>query len=278
MKLFAPAKINLMLHVIGRRDDGYHVMQSVMGFADVGDILEAVPADTYSLTIDGPFAAHAPLDDTNLVTRAVQAMEAQAERRAEMALTLIKYLPASAGLGGGSADAAAAMHLLNAAWSHPFDEAALQQIGLQIGAELPICIVSKDGWVEGVGDRVTPQHIDVMHGVLIWPGQGLATAEIFGAYKNADTVFSNPITQPEGVTIDWLANTRNDLMPHSIAALPAVADALEALADCDDCLLARMTGTGACVFGLFSDRDVANKTAAMLAAAYPAWWVKAFSL
>ena len=278
MKLFAPAKINLMLHVIGRRDDGYHVVQSVMGFADTGDIIEAIPADTYSLAINGPFAAHAPLDDTNLVTRAIRAMEAQAGRRAEMTLTLTKHLPASAGLGGGSADAAAAMHLLNAAWGHPFDEAALQQTGLQIGAELPICLVSKDGWVEGVGDKVTPQHIDVMHGVLIWPGQGLATADIFNAYKNAGTAFSSPIVPPEAVTIDWLANTRNDMMPHAIAALPAVADALEALADCGGCLLARMTGTGSCVFGLFEDRDVANKTAALLAAAYPEWWVKAFSL
>ena len=278
MKLFAPAKINLMLHVIGRRDDGYHVVQSVMGFADTGDILEAVPADTYSLAINGAFAAHAPLDDTNLVTRAIRAMEAKAGRRAEMALTLTKHLPTGAGLGGGSADAAAAMHLLNAAWGKAFDEDALQQIGLQIGAELPICVVSKDGWVEGIGDKVTAQHIELMHGVLIWPGQGLATADIFAAYKNSDSVFSDPVTQPDCVTIDWLANARNDLMPHSIAALPAVADALEVLADDEGCLLARMTGTGSCVFGLFSEREAANRTAAIVAAAYPAWWVKAFSL
>jgi len=278
MKLFAPAKINLMLHVVGRRDDGYHFVQSVMGFADTGDILEAIPADTYSLTINGQFAAHAPLDNTNLVTRAIRAMESKAGRKAEIALTLTKCLPAGAGLGGGSADAAAAMHLLNAAWRQFFDEGTLRKIGLQIGAELPICLVSKSGWVEGIGDKVTPQHIDVMHGVLVWPGQGLATAKIFGAFKNTDACFSNPVTQPDCVTIDWLANTRNDLMPHSIAALPAVADALDALGNCDDCLLARMTGTGSSVFGLFSDRDAANKTAAMLAAAYPAWWVKAFSL
>ena len=278
MNVFAPAKINLMLHVTGRRADGYHFLQSVMAFTDLGDTLELVPAPAYTLTIDGPFAAHAPDDGRNLVTRAVRLMEAEAGRDAPWAVRLTKNVPAGAGLGGGSADAAAVMHAINRAWGDMFSLQKLQETGVHIGAEIPVCLAAQSCWVTGIGDTVEPLGVGRLHGVVIWPGQMLATADVFRAFAASGHTYSGICDAPDHVGHDWLAQAGNDLEETACTLLSDIRVALDAMAAQADCRLARMTGSGSSVFGLFDDAATAVRAAQKLSAAHPQWWVRDFSV
>lgn len=270
MRFFASAKINLTLHVTGRRPDGYHLLHSVMAPCDIGDVLHADPADAYSLTVEGPFAAHAPLGEGNLVTRAIRTMEARAGKSACMSYRLRKNVPAGAGLGGGSADAAAAMHALNAVWGTPFSMDDLCGMGLSIGAELPFMLRGVSALVEGIGERQTPFDVPSMPAVVVWPAVPLATADVFRAYAAGGHAFS--VGSVDG---DWLLQGRNDLHEAALSFTPLVATALGALADCEGCTLSRMTGSGSSVFGIFADMDAALHAAAKISGANPLWWVRA---
>lgn len=270
MRFFASAKINLTLNVTGRRADGYHLLHSVMAPCDIGDVLHADPADAYSLVIEGPFAAHAPLGENNLITRAIRAMEARAGKPACMSYRLRKNVPAGAGLGGGSADAAAAMHALNAVWGTPFSMDELCAIGLSIGAELPFMLRGVSAVVEGIGEKQTPFDVPSMPAVVVWPSVLLATADVFRAYASGGHAFTAGST--EG---DWLLQGRNDLFEAALSFTPLVATALGALSDCDGCRFSRMTGSGSSVFGMFADMDAALHAAAKISGANPSWWVRA---
>lgn len=275
----APAKINLFLHITGRRDDGYHTLQSLMAFCDVGDGLDIVPAPKFRLTVTGPFAdACGPVAD-NLVTRAAKAMEEAADRAAAISVTLHKNLPPGAGLGGGSSDAACVMQALNRLWGQPLRTHTLKSIGLKLGAEMPVCLEGRPCLVEGAGEIITPvPDLPALHGVLVWPGKPLKTPDVFRAFTDAP-VYSNPAGF-SGPQDDWQAvinATGNNLTAAAASLLPDVQDALASLGKAGGKAV-RMSGSGSTCFGLFDTRNVADTVARDMAAAHPQWWVRAFSL
>lgn len=269
----APAKINLFLHVGARGADGYHPLVSWVVFADVADRLRAAPAGALSLAIDGPFATGLPADADNLVLRAAAALAPG--RGAALALT--KNLPVASGIGGGSADAAAALLLLDDFWGLRRGADALAQIGLALGADVPMCLAGEAALAEGRGERLSlAPRAPALDLVLVNPGLPAPTAEVF-ARLTARTGATRP-SLPAAVAdareaAAALAPLRNDLETPALSLAPAVADVLTALRRTDACLLARMSGSGATCFGLYPDAESAARAAAALAAARPDWWV-----
>jgi 4-diphosphocytidyl-2-C-methyl-D-erythritol kinase len=269
---FAPAKINLTLHVTGRRDDGYHLLDSLVVFADVGDELFAEPAAELSLALAGPMAGRVPEGGDNLVLRAAR-MVCPPGRGA--ALRLHKALPVSAGLGGGSADAAAAVRAIAALYGLPLPDAAALA---PLGADVPACLAARPVRMCGIGERLHPVAIPPLHFVLVNPGVSLSTPEVFTALEkkeNAPMPEEFPAWPDAASFCRWLAARRNDLETPACALAPAVGDVLARLDETEGCLLARMSGSGATCFGLFGDAAAARRTAEELARAFPGWWVRA---
>lgn len=269
----ARAKVNLFLHVTGRRADGYHLLESMVVFPALGDRLEAEPSARLSLTIDGPFAAALGAGADNLVIRAAAALSAG--RGA--ALKLTKSLPVAAGIGGGSADAGAALRLLTRLWGESADAAAAAAPAL--GADVPMCLGQQPALVFGAGEMLTPAPgFPGFAIVLANPMRPLATAEVFAALETR----ANPPAPavPERFAsladlADWLRALRNDLEGPALARLPVIGGMLAAIAGTDGCRLTRMSGSGATCFGLYDDLDAARRAADDLRAAEPAWWVAA---
>lgn len=276
---FAPAKVNLALHVTGRRGDGYHLLDSLVVFVAAGDWLETGPGETLTLTLKGPRAAGVPIEG-NLVLRAAAALGLAAGRPGLGAsLTLDKHLPAAAGLGGGSSDAAAAMRALNRLWNLGLDTAELTAIGAGIGADVPVCVAATSARIQGIGERVTPLPVlPEMHLVLANPARALVTASVFAglAQPNNSGLPGLP-GRWHGLDhlVDYLSGCRNDLAAPAMVAEPAVADVIAALTAEPACLLARMSGSGATCFGLFATAEAAAGASAAVAREYTDWWVKA---
>lgn len=274
----APAKVNLFLHVTGRRADGYHLLDSLAVFGPAADALHAAPADGLSLTLEGPFGASLEAEPENLVLRAARHLAAAAGIEPRAALRLEKRLPVASGIGGGSADAAAALRLLDRLWGLGFGAARLREIGAALGADVPVCIESRPARMGGVGEAISPAPVLPECGLLLVnPGVALATPAVFRARSDD---FSPPAALPAG----WpdaaamardLASLRNDLEAPAITLCPQVAEVLAALAALPGCLLARMSGSGATCFGLFADAPAARRAAALLPRG---WWREAGGL
>jgi 4-diphosphocytidyl-2-C-methyl-D-erythritol kinase len=272
---FAPAKVNLALHVTGRRADGYHLLDSLVVFAGVGDRVSVAPADQLSLSIIGPQAGHLPVTDDNLVLRAARTFGMDTGAL----VTLEKHLPIASGIGGGSADAAAALRALSAFWGQPLPEAAIQ---LALGADVPVCAAGRPARMAGVGEIVTtlPHPLPPAWLVLVNPGIALPTPTVFAALTNRD----NPAlpAMPHWPTAqelaDWLHGTRNDLEGPAIATAPVIAVVKAAIAATEGCLLARMSGSGATCFGLYGSEEAAFAAADGLRMANAQWWVAAAPL
>lgn len=280
----APAKINLALHVVGRRPDRYHELESLVVFADLCDELEAERAAVDRLTITGPFAAGLGTGESNLVTRAVTAFRNRFPGLVEggVALTLRKNLPVAAGLGGGSADAAAALRIMAAMASSPVAAAEIMDLAAGLGADLPMCLVGRPAVVTGVGERVAPlASFPPCHVVLVNPLVPVITADVFRRLENHRNPvlprLPDPLTRPAQLGI-WLAETRNDLEPPAIALVPAIGELIERLGGLAGCMLARMSGSGATVFGLFGSSALAHQAAHDLRSAHPEYWVAAAPL
>lgn len=280
----APAKVNLFLHVTGRREDGLHELQSIFTFCTVGDCIRLSPAPRTRLDITGPFAgelaAAGGLPDGNLVTKAERLLrKAHGRDLPKVRIELEKNLPVGAGIGGGSADAAAGLKALIDYWGLVLGDAALGEIALALGADVPACLSSASSWVEGVGEDIRRlEPFPVLYGVLANPGRPLATAAVFKAFAEAGTPFSALLPPWPGggrdSLLDFLAATRNDLEPFARALVPDIGDVLAVLAAQPKCLLARMSGSGATCFGLFEDVGAAGAAAAAISAARPDWWVE----
>jgi 4-diphosphocytidyl-2-C-methyl-D-erythritol kinase len=277
----APAKVNLALHVTGRRPDGYHELDSLVVFADLGDELSAVPAPADSLTIEGPFAAGLPNGPGNLVMRAVSAFRAACPGMLPqgLKLRLEKILPVAAGLGGGSADAAAALRLLAGLASRPVPEAELLKIATALGADVPMCLLSRPARVRGVGERITPlPGFPPVHLVLVNPLRPVLTADVFRRLVQRDNPglpdLPEPLTRPAQLGI-YLAETRNDLETPATELVPAIGEVAAMLARMPGCMLARMSGSGATVFGLFGASAQAHQAAHELRAQWPGYGVAA---
>jgi 4-diphosphocytidyl-2-C-methyl-D-erythritol kinase len=285
-RVAAPAKLNLYLHVVGRRDDGYHLLDSLAAFAAVGDELTFAPAADLSLAIDGPFARDVAADDSNLVLRAARALAADSGREPAAAIRLTKRLPVASGIGGGSADAAAALRGLDRLWGTDLAHARLARIALELGADVPVCLAGAPSFFGGIGEEITPAGpLPPAHLVLVNPGQPLATAAVFRAraaspagtrYSGADRWTAAPSDAVE--LAGMLATRRNDLTDAARSLVPAIANALTILEQQPACLIARLSGSGATCFGLFESRGAAREAAAAIAALRRDWWVVATHL
>ena len=267
VRVAAPAKVNLTLHVTGRRDDGYHEIDSLVTFAEVGDVVTVERADVTTLDVDGPFADGVPRDDGNLVLRAARLMGVTAR------ITLTKNLPPASGIGGGSADAAATLKGLSDLYDMPLPDHAA---AATLGADVPVCLAGGLARMRGIGERVerlgpVPATLPML---LVNPGVAVSTPEVFARLERRD----NP-AMPEVVPScdddafhPWLAEQRNDLEAPAIAAAPVIAEVLDLLGRQAGVGLARMSGSGATCFALFPDRR--DMAAAQLAVrrARPDWW------
>lgn len=265
---FAPAKVNLCLHVTGRRPDGYHLLDGVVVFPRVGDLIEARAGEP-SLRIGGRFAAQLDPAADNLVRRAAALMGASG---VEIALT--KSLPVSSGIGGGSADAAATLRLLHRMLGSPLPP---REAVLALGADVPVCLRSVACRMSGVGERIAPIATPEFWMVLVNPGAALATKEVFSRLRAVDnpSMPGDPGWDRFDGMVDFLKAQRNDLEPAAIALEPGIASVLDAISRQPACRLARMSGSGATCFGVFGDERSARAARAELEAANPGWWVAA---
>jgi 4-diphosphocytidyl-2-C-methyl-D-erythritol kinase len=281
-RAFAPAKINLFLHVGPPGADGYHPLCSLMAFADVGDWLEARPADALKLEIVGPYGPALGDDIDNLVLRAAWALAAQAGGKAPGAyLKLEKNLPVASGLGGGSSDAGAALRLLRETLSVKISDADLQDVAASLGADGAACLWGRPVLAQGRGERLSAApEFPVLDAVLVNPGVESPTPEVYRGFDDVGA-FGNvePPSMPEtfanaAAMAAWLAAQRNDLETPAIALAPEIGEMLQVLGEAQETLLARVSGSGATVFALCAGEAEARRLAARLEAEAPHWWVR----
>ncbi|MDY8107919.1 4-(cytidine 5'-diphospho)-2-C-methyl-D-erythritol kinase [Fulvimarina sp. 2208YS6-2-32] len=279
-RIAAPAKVNLALHVVGRRDDGYHSLESLVVFAaGVADALSIGIAEADDLLVEGRFAQGVPTDGRNIVRKALLLARAEAAcigmTIPPLAIRLTKNLPHAAGIGGGSADAAALLRFLCA--DRPDLRKRLASGASRLGADVPMCLAGTPTLAHGVGDVLTPvamSHMPAM--VLVNPGRPVETPAIFKALRNRDNAPLPPLpaaglSDPD-VLFDWLDRARNDLQETAISIEPTIREACRTL-NAHGARLARMSGSGATVFGLFDSGTAAGQCADTVRAARPDWWV-----
>ena len=278
----APAKVNLTLHVLGRRaGDGYHELESLVAFAGTADRLTLDPGAALGLTVSGPTAGPAGPTDDNLVLRAARGLAARVPNLRLGAFHLVKRLPVAAGIGGGSSDAAAALRLLACLNDLPLNHAALIAAARETGADVPVCLDPRARMMRGAGEEIGPVlRLAPLPAVLVNPGVPVPTAPVFKALGLTVGQTLDGAAHPDvagGLGADALvavlAPARNDLEAPALTVAPVIGEALAALRARDGCRLARMSGSGATVFALFADRRAAVRAAAALRAARPDWWV-----
>jgi len=282
LSVFAPAKINLFLHVGAPGPDGYHPLCSLMAFADVGDRISAYAADALEVRVSGPFSGALAGEGDNLVLSAARALLARARGpKRPVGLLLEKVLPVAAGLGGGSSDAGATLRLLREVLEIRLDDAALEAVAAELGADGAACLWGRPVLAEGRGERLSPAPgLPVMDAVLVNPRVPVSTPEVYRAFDAAGG-FSDvaPPPMPEAFenveeVAAWLAYLRNDLQGPAVVLAPEVGDVLATLADEPETLLARMSGSGATCFALCAGDYEAGSLAERLEALRPNWWIK----
>jgi 4-diphosphocytidyl-2-C-methyl-D-erythritol kinase len=285
----APAKVNLTLRVLGRRADGYHELESLVAFAkggaNCGDRLSFAPGDKLTLAVSGARAAQAGEAADNLVLKAARALKARIPSAALGAFHLDKDLPVAAGLGGGSADAGAALRLLARANGIAGDDPRLHDAARATGADVPVCLDPRPRLMRGVGEKLSgPLVLPPLPAVLVNPGVALATKLVFAGWK---PVAEPPVVFDPGVVaretsadqfLQYLATQPNDLEDAAMMLAPAIADVLAALRALSGCRLARMSGSGATCFGLFSSTAAAATAAVNLQAKHSSWWISETAL
>ena len=281
---FAPAKVNLALHVTGQRADGYHLLDSLVVFADAGDRLTFSPSGDDRFTVSGPFGASLPTDASpktgNLVLRARDALRAEAQGQGAFAppvhIHLEKNLPVASGIGGGSADAAATLRGLWKFWGLALDRPALHRIGVALGADVPMCIESRPLLARGIGEAITLiDDFPELYLLLVNPLVEVSTPAVFDRLEKKDSPgFDVPA---EGAPLEqWLGTlgaTRNDLQTPAEDLEPAISEALKLIRAADP-MLARMSGSGATCFGIYRTRAGLDRARAKLEAARPGWYVQ----
>jgi 4-diphosphocytidyl-2-C-methyl-D-erythritol kinase len=276
----APAKVNLTLRVLGRRPDGYHDIESLVAFADVNDRLSFAPDNQLKLNVTGPRAGHTGEDAENLVLKAASALAARIPGLTLGVFRLQKNLPVAAGLGGGSSDAAAALRLLARANRLAADDPRLYEAARATGADVPVCLDPRSRLMRGVGNILSaPLDLPRLWALLVNPGVTLATRLVFSRWTPSpnrsppDAVAALSEPQRGEQLLDWLAGQANDLEAPAIALAPAIADVLNALSALDGCRLARMSGSGATCFAVFSTVAERAMAANALHAKFPGWWI-----
>ena len=280
----APAKVNLTLHVLGRRAaDGYHELESLVAFTGAGDVLSLEPGATLSLAVDGPTAQAAGEGADNLVLRAARELSARVPQLRLGALRLTKRLPVAAGLGGGSSDAAAALRLLARANDLSLNDSRLLEAARATGADVTVCLAPRARMMLGAGETVGAQlDLDPLPAGLVNPGVAVATRPVFqrlglqpGELAGVGPHPAVPASADREALWRLLGKCRNDLEPAALAEAPIIRDVLALLGAARGCKLARMSGSGATCFGLFSSPRAAARTATAIRAAHPHWWATA---
>jgi 4-diphosphocytidyl-2-C-methyl-D-erythritol kinase len=269
----ARAKINLFLHVGDKRADGFHPVQSLAVFPELGDVLRAEPSEAISLSVEGPFAAALSGESDNLVLNAANALPAKAGAK----LTLTKNLPVASGIGGGSADAAAALRVLSSLWCLDLDQTKLCKIAAGLGSDVPVCVVSEPRWMAGRGETLSPvaslPHLPML---LVNPRVPIPTKDVFAALQSRSGVGRK---MPPGRFRDmadllrFLDASKNDLEEPAKQLQPVIGEVLSALSALPGALFARMSGSGATCFALFPDDDGCARAARLLSAGKPGWWI-----
>ncbi|MDH3228999.1 MAG: 4-(cytidine 5'-diphospho)-2-C-methyl-D-erythritol kinase [Alphaproteobacteria bacterium] len=279
LHLSAPAKINLYLHVTGRRADGYHLLDSLIAFTGLADSVELGPGRDFEITIDGPFADAAGPPDDNLALRAARALARAAGVDAGARIRLTKQIPAAAGLGGGSADAAAVLAGFMRLWDVPDGVVDLAAIGLRLGADVPACLAGRPVFVGGIGEEIADAPRLPAAGVLLVnPGVAVSTSSVFAGRRGGFSAVARFASAPSS-TADLAAildARSNDLTEASCRLVPVLEDVLSAIRAAPGCRLARMSGSGATCFGLFDDEAAA--LAALPAVRRGDWWAAATAL
>lgn len=279
--MLARAKVNLYLHVTGRRADGYHLLESLIVFAETGDEITVAPAADLSLSIDGPFAGELGAGPDNLVLRAGDALRRLTQPRGGAAITLTKNLPIASGIGGGSADAATTLSALCRLWNVTPERRALMELAAGLGADVPVCLDGRPSLVAGIGEEIaTVGDLPPAWLLLANPRIATPTPAVFKARKGAFSA-----SRPWGASPRDFAQLAarlqacgNDLTDAAIGVTPAIRDVLAALANLPGCALARLSGSGATCFGLFADERGARAAEASLHKAEPSWWVAAAAM
>lgn len=273
----APAKLNLFLHIGEKRDDGYHDLQSLVAFSLFGDEISTEPDSSISFFLTGPFGAHVPTGEENLALKAAKLFAKKTGTKQGVRIELRKNLPVAAGLGGGSADAAAVLRGLANLWQCHVDREVLHDIGASLGADVPVCIDCVTSWVEGRGERVRPLPPLPDAGVLLVnPGVFVSTGHVFEALCQGRGLNAMPPTRPfEDVyaLVRYLQETANDLENPAKRIAPQIAEVLREIMQLPDVLFARMSGSGATCFALFVDSETAGAAASRLRARRPEWWI-----
>ena len=284
------AKVNLTLRVVGRRVDGYHDLESVVAFADCADRLSLEPGGELDLKVSGPLAGDCGETSDNLVLKAARLLGERVPDLKLGSFTLDKVLPVAAGIGGGSADAAAALRLLARLNGLTADDSRIRDVALKTGADVPVCLASRACDMTGVGETLLPLSLPKLPSVLVNPRVPVATKDVFAALGlrsgqllvGVTDVIRAPAWPDEGASVgDWvkaLADVPNDLEPPALRVQPVISEVLSALRASQGVQLARMSGSGATCFAIFSSASDAQAAAATISADHPAWWVHAGEL
>lgn len=279
----APAKINLALHITGRRADGYHLIESFVVFAELGDHVTVRPAERDAFSLEGPEAAalSAEAAGSNLVVRARDALRDAARQSGielpPVDIRLDKRLPVASGIGGGSADAAATLKALCALWGYDPGQQTLSRIALALGADVPMCLQGRPLIARGIGEALAPVDLGfTLDLVIVNPRIGVSTPKVFAALESRD---NPPLPDPEGVGdrnrfLEWLAGTRNDLQPPARSMVTEIDQCLSAL-QLAGAQFARMSGSGASCFGVFESAKAAQMAAENLRIDRPGWFIAA---
>lgn len=275
----ASAKVNLTLKVLGRRSDGFHELSSIVVFASLGDTLQLEPDDKLSLTVNGQFSAN--LDEDNLVLQAARFLSDMCKGVRTGAFTLEKNLPVAAGLGGGSADAAAALRLMARANPELVTGKVMEEATCRLGSDVLACLMSHSAVMQGRGEKLTPlKKLPALDIVLVNPGIPLAAGEVYAALEAPsleDEFVPDDASQISFASVEELLEhisiTGNDLQQPAITLAPDIGDVLGALSQTDGCKAAQMSGSGSTCFGVFANAGHAARARDRLRAAYPEWWV-----
>jgi 4-diphosphocytidyl-2-C-methyl-D-erythritol kinase len=270
LSYLAKAKINLDLLITGRRDDGFHELDSIVGFADFGDELSAENHNGLSLSVTGPFADHLDSNDHNLIIEAAKLICEAAKIKPNVKFHLIKNLPVSSGIGGGSADAAAALKLCQKIFDLDFSDDELASIALKLGADVPVCLKSTPHHMTGIGEKLSPLLLkDKINLVLVNPGKTLSTPNVFQAYKK----FSRGFDQKRSfLTTEIHLSFIIETLQQSGNSLQSAACEIEPEID------TVMSGSGATCFGLYKNKVDCQKASELIFKQNPTWWVKSVEI
>jgi 4-diphosphocytidyl-2-C-methyl-D-erythritol kinase len=290
LSILAPAKINLFLHVMGRRDDGLHLLDSLVSFTDIGDEIKIEPAQGFSFRVKGPFAGDFPqpehsslADSQNIVVKAAYALAHLAGQNLDCEITLQKNLPLASGIGGGSSDAAACLWGLMKFWDISAQAPFIEELLLSLGADLPVCFSCNTARMRGIGEDISPlRKCPEVPIILVNPGQQCSTAEIFKDFIWPEANALKGFERFEEVGFEdvyqlsaFLKTVDNHLYKPALARLPILAELLSALEATEGALISRMSGSGATCFAFYADEDAAQRGAEQIMINHPHWWVKA---